>query len=279
MSYACKNCIERNLARKWNETRSVCLTATAAAQINRDADRLVLNVSQGIDWYYSKDIQIRTKEVENAFTSAKYANEIYPGTVSSVVYNFGNEFNTSTTTHHLSEKIRQQAINMGLRIGAEILDCSDLISSDLRWAENTFLTWFLAYFDFVVCDATAYRHEYYMDPFEAVNEMEKRFIQYSDKLRQARPSVSIMLGGLVWYSKSVGNNKEFHNIESMYKYWSTVGKWAQKNQVEVRMFEAFDEPVGKGISAHAGWWQEANDENGNVGYTEKILGKLFFNKT
>jgi len=106
--------------------------------------------------------------------------------------------------------------------------------------------------------------------------MAKRFIQYSDKLRQARPSVSIMLGGLLWPSKSVGNEKrEFYIIENMYKYWTTVGKWAQENQVEVRMFEAFDQPSG--IIAHASWWQATIDENGIVGYTEKFLGKLFCN--
>jgi len=265
----CKNYTEGNLGYKWNKSWSICHIATAAAQINRDADRLLLNVSQGIGWNY-KNIRISTIEVENAFTSAKYANAIYPGTVSSVVYNFGSEFNTNTTTH-LSEKIRQQASTMGLRIGAGIQNCSKLIYSDLHWPENTSLTWFLAYVDFLICEETAYPYEYNLDPSVAVKEMENRFLQYSDKLRKARPSVPIVLGGLQWPSKSVGNeNKEFFNIKNIYKYWTTVGKWAQENKVEVRMVDAFDQPAGKGISAHVGWWQATR-------FMEKILCKLFFN--
>jgi len=274
MLATCKNYTERNFWYKWNETDSISQIATAAAEINRDADQLLLNVSQGIAWDY-EDIQVRRMEAENAFTSAKYANEIYPGTVSSVLYNFGNEFKTITT--HLSEKIRQEASTMGLRIGG-MLDCSELISSDLHWPENTSLTRFLAYFDFVVCDETTYANEYSVDPSVAVKKMGKRFMQYSDNLRRARPSVSIMLGNLLWPSKPKGNEmKEIFNIENMYKYWTTVGKWAQENKVEVRMFEAFDVPLRKGVLAHSGWWQATIDEHGIVWYMEKAIGKLFFN--
>jgi len=107
---------------------------------------------------------------------------------------------------------------MGLRIGAEIPNCSKLISSDLHWPENTSLTWFRTYLDFVVCLETVRENEISLDPSIAVKKMAKRFIQYSDNLRQARPSVSIMLGGLLWPSKPVRNEKrEFYNIENMYK--------------------------------------------------------------
>jgi len=146
----------------------------------------------------NNEIQISTREVENAFTSAKYANEIYPGTVSSVVYYFDSLYNTHTTTY-LNEEARLTltTIKMGLRIGAGISNCSEFVSSDAHWLENTSLTWFLSYFDFVVCKETADLHEYNFDPSVAVKEMGERFMRYSDKLRQARPSVSIMLGGLL----------------------------------------------------------------------------------
>jgi len=274
ISYTHKKYIESNLASKWNETDSICLTATAAAQINRDADRLLLNVSQGINFNYG-NIQINTIEVENAFTSAKYANAIYPGTVSSVVYYFGSEFNMTT---HLGtflkefDQKRKEESTLGIKIGARIVDCSELISHQLHWPENTTLTRFLERLDFLVCHEID--EHYKFNPTGLVKAMEKTFKRYAFHLRQAHPSVSIILFGRWWPSNNVvnGSRQEWdtYNIENMYKYWTTAGKWAQKNNVEVRMYEAFDQPYGESILAHAGWWKLAEDDI--LAYEEKVFG-------
>jgi len=264
----------------WNETFLNCLTATAAAQINRDADRLLLNVSQGINWDYADQFGIL--EVENAFTSTKYANKIYPGTVTSVVYFLKRGFNITThlgTFLKVFDQKRKEESTLGFKIGAGIFDCSELIFHDSHWPENTSLTRFLERLDFLVCQEP-YNHSTFstFNPTGLVKAIEKSFKRYAFHLRQAHPSVSIILDGLMWPSNLVVNGSrsksDTYNIGNMHKYWTAVGKWAQKNKVEVRMFEAFDQPSREGIYAHAGWWKPAVD--GILAYEEKVFGKSWF---
>jgi len=244
--------------------------------MNRAANRLLLKVSQGIDLENS-DVRVRTTEIENAFTSTKIANEIYPGTVSSVVYCLYGS-NITVEVMKVFDDGRLKTNKLGLKLGTMITDCQHIITSDFRWHDNASITTFIKHLDFLICDEITTPNDWLYGPTSSVKGMDRRFRKYSDAFRHALASVSVSISRLQWPSKAVENepddSSKFLNIENMYKYWTIIGKWASKNRVEVILHDAFDQPWRPKRYSHSGWWKFAGDDNIHT-YVEKALGMPF----
>jgi hypothetical protein len=100
-----------------------CVVARAAAEINREANRSLISVAQGI--YQSDDEWIQETEIGDAFRAAEDANKIYPGTVWGLIFfnlHVENEDNGEVTLAKIKQ-YKAKATASGLKIGTRIRTC------------------------------------------------------------------------------------------------------------------------------------------------------------
>jgi len=262
------------------------LIAQAAAEINRESGRLVLSMSQGI--YQNDNPQVLNREIENAFDSSEHANNIFQGTVWGISYT-NQAFTEANAAMELIHKIREKmerARKLGIKIGARVHNCDDLISAKSSQSTKEALKTLALELDYIMCLSYSWHvNQEEVEPSKVAELIGQKYKSWIASFHQVNPALVVILGETGWPSsgKSESGPASSSTIRNLYTFWTEMGKWAARNKLQVNLFEAFDEPwksdpndaKGKfGTGGHFGWWRRT-DNNDWKAYAEKILGSPY----
>ncbi len=170
----------------------------------------------------------------------------YPDIVAAV--SVGNEALVSWSDHKMSE---QQVIDAVERVRKSVHSPVTVDDDFLYWIRPDAAL--VNHVDFIAL------HTY---PVWGKQDIDTGFpgtVANYEKVRQAHPGKTIVLGEVGWPSYTVGDQHVPRaGDESKQKlYFEQISAWAQKQNVTVFLFEAFDEPwKGEGTEGHWGLFSE-----------------------
>lgn len=229
-------------------------------------------------WQSDITLQMET-EIRLAFESAKIANDIYPDTVSALVFSNGNiakDFKQARQTLNNIRNYKDQASKLGYKIGSR-QNCLDITTVESGKAEEDIINAdrrrIVNESDFIICQIEPAVHNLPSGAKAGFVTVKNDLIGFRDELTQLNPNLHVM-GETSWPSKGSEN---WQNIDNLRIYWESVNEWAVDNNFTMWLGEAFDNPWKKwdAKSANLGWWKLRENRlvGDRNGYAEKIFGK------
>ncbi len=286
----------------YNQVDSNWMVGGAAAAYNQSQKALKLTVNQGI---YQQllpnsenfNIPLMTAEVNGAFSIAKAANAVYPGTVTRLI--FTNEFVTdATTTNEVLNLItqpqgsnpsyRDQAHALGLEVGVRSNTFGQL--TDPQSPYLTQLQNLVKSVDFIMLNLYP-TNEATETPQQGATDVESQYNTILAAARALNPNIDVLIGETGWPSQGVSFNdvvngqpsNQDNTVANEMAYFAAIQTWTNQNHVETNWFEAIDEPWKsnqnnlnatdpqgyQGAEGHYGLW--TYNSNGTGGqFTEKF---------
>lgn len=268
-----------NVDNPWDQADSNCLIARASAQLNKEHNRLDMQVNIGA--YQNDNEKIMQKEISAAFDAAADANSNFNGTVWGIT--FTNEYILNESQgYRVLNMITQnkgKAKSQGIELGTRIHMCQGILSNSNPL--YNVLSEIVSQSDFIMCNM--YPDERAVQGLidNAVENVGKAYRDFAAAFNRINPSIKVIIGETGWPSQGISFNKSPNSVDNLVKFWYSMASWASRNQVRVHMFEAIDEPWKsnpnnldanasggfKGGEGHYGWWKRQRNK-----YIEKETG-------
>jgi exo-beta-1,3-glucanase (GH17 family) len=226
----------------FNKLNSNVLVATDAAEINKQAKSLKLTVSQGI---FQQDNSAAWKsEIETAIKITKAANQIYPGTVTRLV--FTNEYlDTPARIERVMNFIKDYRSQVpGVQVGVRVQNLGVLNDSN-RPALREAMTKLVKSIDFVMVNIYPDDKAMAKGPAAGVAEVATQYNALKAMALKVNPSVKVIIGETGWPSQGVSFNDkkgQYTNVANEQAYYNQFKAWANQKAVPSYFFEAIDEP-------------------------------------
>ncbi|KYC42295.1 hypothetical protein WA1_20180 [Scytonema hofmannii PCC 7110] len=262
----------------WDRVDSNCRVALAAAELNKQRGRVVIEVAQGI-YQQLPNAALQQAEIEAAFSAAKAANAVYPNTVTSLV--FTNEYVVNVeTTNAVNAMIvshKQKARDLNVKVGVRSHTFGEIANPHSHFHNE--LKTLIQNCDFILCNL--YPAANTATPQQGVNGVAQAFNTIKTSVAAINPRCKIMIGETGWSSQGISFNNTVNNVKNLLAYYEAIDKWAFEQQVTTYLFEAFDEPWKSNQNAQVppeNPWSGPNGAEGHYGlwylndrgeYTEK----------
>ncbi|CAL8122674.1 unnamed protein product [Orchesella dallaii] len=248
---------------------SYSLTATAAAQLNKEYNKQLLSISQGASILLDGENSAQP-DIENAFLSAQQANGIYFNTVSSITFRVGAGYvEDQQSGQRAITEIRKQKLRahgMGLKVGIRVNICGDIQGGP----NQQMLTELATTADYFVC--SVYPPFAIAEPSDFVNYVTSTLTTYKSAFAKVAPNLEIVFRtGLASEGDSYKNPAYMNTPQKSKDLWDRLQSWVEQNKVRVFMHEAFDTPASLAWNdGHSGYWKAV----GNGNYVEKGTGQV-----
>ena len=258
----------------WNQVDSNCLVAGAAAQLNHQMGKLVIQVAQGI--YQHTDAGLQQREIEAAFSAANAANAVYPNTLTSLV--FTNEYvvdaATSNAVNAMIVKYKQRAQQLGVKVGVRSHTFGEIANPQSHFYNQ--LKTLIQNCDFIQCNLYPGMHS--PNPTDGVKQVGEAFDRIKTAVANINPQCEVMIGETGWPSQGISFNETNNNVANLLAYYKEIKKWAFEHRVMTYLFEAIDEPWKSNQNGSDNPWQGPDGAeryyglwylNAQGGYTHK----------
>lgn len=265
-----------NVNKKWDLADPSALVPRAAAFLNKDRHQLAIDVAIGVD--QSKIPIIQNAEVNNAFSAAAEANQLYPKTVWGLV--FTNEYITNDNEGiGKGEKVlgmmryeKKRAMTANLRIGTRINICGVMLTDKGSKLYNI-LRDIAGESDFIMCNMYPDKDVVHNGVKKAVEAVGNFYLAVRKEFQSINSKIDVIIGETGWPDAGESFNESPNNVENLKHFWYQMANWASRNAVRTYIFEAMDEPWKTGWSAetHYGWWKR--QDNAAEVYVEKATGQ------
>jgi exo-beta-1,3-glucanase (GH17 family) len=211
-------------------------TARAAAQLNRESNRIAVSVNQGI--HQIGDGNQQNKEIANAFAAAADANSIYGGTVTGIT--FTNEYVTDPGKGATVLNMIRNNKNRGFRVGTRIHTCGEIHNPNS--ALKNVISDIVRDSHFIYCNLYPSADVVNGGIPRAVEAVGNAFFGIRAAFKKINPNIEVAIGETGWPSQGKSFNNSPNSVSNLVSFWTQMGQWAAANQVKVQIFEAFDEP-------------------------------------
>lgn len=256
--------------------KAKCQIACTAAQLNKLAKSTQLKVVQGTRVFRNKGAQkIPQSDIENALNAAQSANRIWPETVWALSFNVDNDWgfiqdvkDVSQVTSALKQGYANKARDLGLKVGTKLDICSEMVDG----VNKNDMIDLVKTVDYAIC--FVYPPAETESPEAGVASIDTIYQRYRKAFVGANPKVEVIIE-TGWASEGESDfNPEYLNTpEKQEEFWDKMRQWSVNNQVQVIMYEAFDQQNSKSeFYRHMGFWQKS--KNGGDAYIEKFSGKV-----
>ncbi|ODM95569.1 Vascular endothelial growth factor receptor 1 [Orchesella cincta] len=291
---------------EWYEGDMMAFVPKIAAEINLQLGYPALRLSVGIFRKDDVNLEWNSKELLNAVAAAKFANEIFTGSVWGITVT--SQYATDAVkAHDVIEMINQvrnlnEENDLKLKIGIRLDTCSEFVAEKRPEDDagghtyfpvegySTPLTRFQSSLheiakisDYILC-ITFPPPKYAQLPTSSILEiMQKEFLNLKLELRKVNPKLKLIIETGV-PSEGIGNGFK-NSLSNLRQYWHNMAKFAKKEHLMFHMFEATDQPWKNiqdnvsprfdlngpnGTDAHFGWWRRLNNSYPPA-YIEKVL--------
>ncbi len=248
----------------WNKLDANCLVAGAASRLNQQRGTLAIQVAQGI--YQHDNPTYQQIEIEAAFSAAKAANAVYPGTVTSFV--FTNEYvvnaETANAVNTMIVNNKQKAHELNIKVGVRSHTFGEIANPNSSFYNE--LKRLIQNCDFIQCNL--YPGEHAPNPTEGVKQVDRAFKQILTAVAKINPQCEVMIGETGWPSQGYSFNKTDNTVSNLRAYYEAMGQWAKTNRVMTYLFEAIDEPwksAQDGKSPSSEPWKGPKGAEGHYG--------------
>ncbi|RWS14641.1 hypothetical protein B4U79_17277 [Dinothrombium tinctorium] len=244
----------------WMEANSNCLVAKASAELNAEAGKKKITISQGV--YQQPNAELQQIEIERAFQAAQQANETFPGTVESIIFT-NNYFNEDSKGIEVLDMIqdnldraRRLKLSIGIRtnVGHHILEQNSPSFGALSCITEIC--------DIIMCNIYPRADLARLSFNHAVEDVIDFYWRLRNGFTNINPKIQVAIGETGWASEGIMRNGTPTSLSNLKNYWRRLGDWASDNRVFLYFFEAIDEPWrGRSFSAesHFGWWIREGD--------------------
>jgi exo-beta-1,3-glucanase (GH17 family) len=245
----------------WDQVDSNCRVALAAAQLNQARGQIVIEVAQGI--YQHSNPELQQAEIQGAFSAAKAANAVFPGTVTSFI--FTNEYvvdaQTANAVNAMIVANKQSAHDLNIKVGVRSHTFGNIANPSSPFYNE--LKTLIENCDFIQCNL--YPGQNAPTPQDGVNAVGEAFNTIKSAVAPINPQCEVMIGETGWPSQGISFNNTDNNVNNLLAYFEAIGNWASQQGVITYLFEAIDEPWKSNVNKEDTPWQGPNGAEGHYG--------------
>ncbi|CAL8121019.1 unnamed protein product [Orchesella dallaii] len=221
-----------------NKCSSIAETALAAAEINKEKNKLALTVYQGVSSssVSGQSQQKLSTEIETAFEILQAANKIYDGTVTGLVLDgAGFMMPPSKMPSVLNAIVKSRAMN--LTFGMTLPTCKSIEAALKIEQYHQKILDELGSFDFFICPNIPTPDDYSRGPGPFKESITKQVLELENVLKGlgAKAKFYIETG----WASGLNSSNPYELVEQK-DFWEMMGQWANAEKRIVFMYEAFD---------------------------------------
>ncbi|CAL8121021.1 unnamed protein product [Orchesella dallaii] len=254
-----------------NKCSSIAPTALAAAQINKEKNKLALSVYQGV----SPGSGLSERRLSTEIEIAQAANNIYDGTVTALVLtaSAGLPGIPSELPSVLSAATKSRAMNLTFGLSRESCKSTVGILKLANFGQAVFHA--LESFDFIICPNIPTLDDYSRGPGPFKERITKQVSELEKEMKKMGAKTKVYLE--TGWASGMNSSNPYELVEQK-DFWEMMGQWANAEKRMVFMYEAFDNPWKVDVtevlpySSHYGLWKHLDNEKkySNNSYTRKI---------